>query len=92
MKKAFLIILFCLMAAVLCACADVTLNIDGVHVEDPPAGLDEVNWRAVLGLLYAKGYDGMLSIEPHSHTWQGDIGDWGVDYTIDYISTMLYKG
>ena len=30
MKKAFLIILFCLMAAVLCACADVTINIDGV--------------------------------------------------------------
>ena len=69
-----------------------TLNIDGVHVDDPPAGLDEVNWRAVLGLLYAKGYDGMLSIEPHSHTWQGDMGDWGVDYTIDYISKMLYKG
>lgn len=69
-----------------------TLNIDGEHVDDPPAGLDEVNWRAVFGLLYAKGYDGMLSIEPHSSTWEGDMGDWGVDFTIDYISKLLYKG
>ena len=33
----------------------------------------------VLGLLYAVGYDGMLSIEPHSSTWQGDMGEtWGM--------------
>ena len=69
-----------------------TINVAGERVDDPPAGLDGTNWNAVLGLLYAKGYDGMLSIEPHSHTWQGDMGDWGVDYTIDYISKMLYKG
>jgi len=69
-----------------------TLNIAGRHVDDPPAGLDGTDWNAVLGLLYAKGYDGMLSIEPHSNTWQGSMGDWGVDYTIDYISKMLYKG
>ena len=69
-----------------------TLNIGGEHIDDPPAGLDGVNWRAVLGLLYAKGYDGMLSIEPHSGIWQGNLGDWGVDYTIQYISNMLYKG
>ena len=69
-----------------------TLNIAGEHVDDPPAGLDGTDWNAILGLLYAKGYDGMLSIEPHSHTWRGDKGDWGVDYTINYISKMLYKG
>ena len=69
-----------------------TLNISGDHVDDPPAGLDGTNWNAVLGLLYAKGYDGMLSIEPHSSTWSGGMGDWGVDYTINYLSKMLYKG
>ena len=69
-----------------------TLNIEGAHVDDPPAGLDATNWNAVLGLLYAKGYDGMLSIEPHSSTWKGAQGDWGVDYTIQYISKMLFKG
>ena len=69
-----------------------TLNIDGRHVDDPPAGLDATNWPAILGLLYAQQYDGMLSIEPHSATWRGEMGDWGVDYTIQYISNMLYKG
>ena len=69
-----------------------TLNIDGDHVDDPPAGLDQVNWNAVIGLLYAKGYDGMLAIEPHSGIWQGEMGNWGIDYTIQYISNMLYKG
>ena len=34
----------------------------------------------------------MLSIEPHSHTWKGDMGEWGIDYTIQFISKMLYKG
>ncbi len=69
-----------------------TLNVAGEHVDDPPAGLDGTDWNAVLGLLYAIGYDGMLSIEPHSSTWEGALGDWGIDYTIDYISKMLYKG
>ena len=69
-----------------------TLNIAGEHVDDPPAGLDGTNWNAIFGLLYAKGYDGMVSIEPHSRTWEGDLGDWGIDYTIQYISKMLYKG
>ena len=69
-----------------------TLNVAGEHVDDPPAGLDGTNWNAVLGLLYAVGYDGMLSIEPHSDTWEGAMGDWGVDYTINYLSKMLYKG
>ncbi len=69
-----------------------TLNISGDHVDDPPAGLDGTNWNAIFGLLYAKGYDGMVSIEPHSHTWEGELGDWGIDYTIQYISKMIYKG
>ncbi|MBQ5968563.1 MAG: sugar phosphate isomerase/epimerase [Clostridia bacterium] len=69
-----------------------TINVGGQRVDDPPAGLDGTDWNAILGLLYAKGYDGMLSIEPHSRTWQGAMGDWGVDYTIDYISKMLFKG
>lgn len=66
-----------------------TLHIAGEHVDDPPAGLDGTNWRAIMGLLYAKGYDGMLSIEPHSRTWKGAMGEWGVDYTIRYLSEMI---
>ncbi len=68
-----------------------TLKIDGKHLDDPPAGLDMIQWPAVMGLLYAKKYGGMLSIEPHSRTWFGVMGDWGVNYTIDYISKMIFS-
>ena len=67
-----------------------TININGKHVDDPPAGLDMINWGAVMGILYEKKYEGMLSIEPHSRTWFGEMGDWGVLYTIDYIKKMIY--
>lgn len=69
-----------------------TLNFKGRHVDDPPAGLDMTDWRAVMGLLYACKYSGMLSIEPHSGIWQGDFGSWGVKFTVDYISKMVYPG
>lgn len=69
-----------------------TVNVNGEHVDDPPAGLDLINWRAVLGILYDREYNGMLSIEPHSGTWQGAMGDWGINYTIKYISDMIYNG
>lgn len=69
-----------------------TLNFNGEHLDDPPAGLDMVDWRAIMGLLYKHKYAGMLSIEPHSSTWRGDLGEWGIKYTIDYISPMIYPG
>ncbi|NMP37304.1 MAG: sugar phosphate isomerase/epimerase [Clostridiales bacterium] len=68
-----------------------TLNINGEHIDDPPAGLDMINWQAVMGMLYAKGYNRTLSIEPHSGTWRGDLGAWGVRYTVDYMSKLIYR-
>ncbi|MCL2512723.1 MAG: TIM barrel protein, partial [Oscillospiraceae bacterium] len=67
-----------------------TLNLKGLHLDDPPAGLDMISWPTVLGLLYKADYKGMLSIEPHSPTiWRGRLGEWGIKYTIKYISPML---
>ena len=58
-------------------------------MDDPPAGLDMINWNALMGMLYAVGYDGNLSIEPHSAVWQGELGEKGVDYTIRYIRERM---
>ena len=69
-----------------------TININGDHIDDPPAGLDMIDWRQVMGLLYEYRYNGMLSIEPHSGTWQGDMGEWGIKLTINYIEPMVFKG
>lgn len=47
--------------------------------------LDVTNWGALLAILYAQEYQGGLSIEPHSVTWQGDLGEKGIDFAINYI-------
>ncbi len=67
-----------------------TINIDGVHVDDPPAGLDSINWGMFLSLLAKQGYDGMLSIEPHSATWQGELGSRGVEYSVNYFKNTPF--
>lgn len=67
-----------------------SLYINNRRVDDPPAGLDMTNWKAVMGLLYAKGYNGVLSIEPHSNTWTGELGAKGIDYTINYFKQLIF--
>ena len=67
-----------------------TLNIDGRHIDDPPAGMDLINWGALLSILRKYNYQGMLSIEPHSATWQGELGEQGLKYTIDYFKKLLF--
>ena len=57
--------------------------------DNPPAGIDVVNWRAFFAILYKYGYDGYLAIEPHSATWRGDKGEKGVKYTIKYIRDLM---
>lgn len=57
--------------------------------DNPPAGIDVINWRAFFAILYKYGYDGYLAIEPHSATWQGEKGDKGVRYTIKYIRDLM---
>ena len=62
-----------------------TLYIDGERYDDAPAGLDSINWGGIMDVLYTKDYNGMLSIEPHSGYWQGKKGQWGIDFTIQFI-------
>lgn len=59
------------------------------NYDNPPAGIDCINWRAFFAILYMHGYDGYLAIEPHSRTWQGEKGEKGVKYTIKYIRDLM---
>ena len=63
--------------------------IGGQRVDDPPAGLDQTDWRSVLNILRAKGYDRNLSIEPHPPVWQGELGEKGLAYTIRYFRDLM---
>ena len=66
-----------------------SLVIGGERYDDPPAGLDQTDWGAFLAILYAKGYQGGLSIEPHSSNWHGELGEKGIDYTIRYFRQLM---
>lgn len=61
------------------------------RVDDPPAGMDDLQWGSIFAILYARGYDGDLSIEPHSGAWHGDRMDAGIRFTRDFIRPFIVK-
>ena len=66
-----------------------TVHAGARRVDDPPAGMDDLNWGALFAILYARKYTGDLSIEPHSATWNGALGNAGVEYTVRFIRPFL---
>ncbi|NLH30310.1 MAG: sugar phosphate isomerase/epimerase [Firmicutes bacterium] len=68
-----------------------SLQIDGQRYDDPPAGMDQTNWGAFMAVLYAQGYSGGVSIEPHSPTWEGELLERGLDYTVKYFKRLLFR-
>lgn len=66
-----------------------SMIVNGQRVDDPPAGLDQTDWKSVLNILRAKGYDRNLSIEPHSPVWQGELGEKGLAYTVRYFRDLM---
>lgn len=64
--------------------------INGDRFDDPPVGMDGINWREIMAVLYAKKYDAVLSLEPHSANWYGEIGEKGVDFSIEYIKPFMF--
>ena len=65
------------------------VKIEGNVYDDAPAGLDMIQWGAVMDMLYTNKYTGGLSIEPHSSKWHGRRGEWGIDFTIKYMRQFL---
>jgi sugar phosphate isomerase/epimerase len=65
-----------------------SMIINGQRVDDPPAGLDQTDWKTFISLLRVKGYTGGLSIEPHSSVWNGELGEKGINYTIEYMKKI----
>lgn len=63
--------------------------INGKRYDNPPAGMDQTDWGSFLSILYGKGYDGRLSIEPESEYWHGELAQKGIDYTIRYFKDLI---
>lgn len=66
------------------------LVIEGERYDDPPVGLDQTDWRSFMAILYAKGYNDGLSIEPHSANWKDELGERGIDFTIKFMKELLF--
>ena len=66
-----------------------SMIINGERIDDPPAGLDQTDWKTFISILRVKGYKAGLSIEPHSPIWSGELGEKGIDYTIAYMKKLL---
>ncbi len=66
-----------------------SLIVNGQRIDDPPAGLDQTDWKSFISVLRVKGYTGGLSIEPHSPIWEGELGEKGVDFTIEYMRKII---
>lgn len=67
------------------------LIIDGERFDDPPAGMEQIDWGSFMSILYAKGYKDGLSIEPHSAIWKDELGDKGIKFTINYMNKLLFN-
>ena len=68
------------------------LQSGGERFDDPPAGLDLTDWGAFMGCLYACGYDGLLSLEPHSAIWKaGELGEKGIALSIETIRKYMLR-
>jgi hypothetical protein len=50
---------------------------------------DQTDRGTFMAVLYAASYEGGISIEPHSRTWSGELGNKGVQYTVEYMKKLL---
>ncbi|PWV90593.1 sugar phosphate isomerase/epimerase [Paenibacillus cellulosilyticus] len=68
-----------------------SLVLHGQKVDEPPAGLDQTDWRSFLGLLRAAGYKGGLSIEPRKSALPAELDSKGIDYSVAYFKQLLLE-
>jgi sugar phosphate isomerase/epimerase len=66
---------------------------EGRQVDDPPAGLDQIDWRSVIALLYKYEYKGVLSLESHSKIWNDAkrLKYQGLRFSAKYIKSLLVE-
>ncbi|MEZ8222021.1 hypothetical protein GG496_002191, partial [Candidatus Fervidibacteria bacterium JGI MDM2 JNZ-1-D12] len=48
------------------------VKVAGKPFDDPPAGMDQIDWRSLFAILYKHNYQGDINLEPHSPTWLGE--------------------
>lgn len=64
---------------------------DGRRIDDPPIGIDQLDWNTIITLLHIKGYEGYLSLEPHgsSPRLNNEYSKSGIVKSKQYIDNLL---
>lgn len=65
------------------------LKIGGKPFDDPPAGMDQIDWGSLFAILYKHNYQGDVNIEPHSATWMGDRYYKGILFSKRFLEQWL---
>ncbi len=68
-----------------------SLLVNGVKVDEPPAGLDQTDWPSFLAVLRSTGYGAGLSIEPRKSALPDELAAAGIDYSADYFRKLLLQ-
>ncbi|WP_138493364.1 sugar phosphate isomerase/epimerase family protein [Paenibacillus pinistramenti] len=68
-----------------------SLLVNGLKVDEPPAGMDQTDWPSFIATLRAAGYDAGLSIEPRKSALPDDLADKGIDYSAAYFKKLLLE-
>lgn len=68
-----------------------SIMVDGVRIDDPPAGMDQTDWNSVIGILRNAGYDRGLSLEPHSDIWKGPMMRQGIHFSVNYFEKLIIR-
>jgi sugar phosphate isomerase/epimerase len=68
-----------------------SLLVNGVKVDEPPAGMDQTDWPSFIATLRAAGYNAGLSIEPRKSALPDELAEQGVDYSARYFKKLLLE-
>lgn len=67
------------------------LKLNDMRVDDPPAFLDQLDWKTMISLLYFNQYDGYLSLEPHTASLTHEQIISGVKLTKRKLEDLLIE-
>ncbi|MFA4016771.1 MAG: hypothetical protein RUDDFDWM_001882 [Candidatus Fervidibacterota bacterium] len=65
------------------------VKIGNERFDDPPAGMDQIDWGSIFAILYKHNYDGAISIEPHSDTWLGNRYYAGIRFAKRFLESFI---
>ena len=57
-------------------------TLGGERIQDPPAGMDQIDWPSFMAMLHLTGYEKDLNLEPHAHTWNRHTYTYPVLFTL----------